>query len=94
MSDEELILSYKETYRKIYNQELQINWYKINRIPFVSAKYVKGYKNPAIKTRIKGLYLTGNYMSYPSVTSTGTAIAAGIQTADYILNELVANSLN
>lgn len=86
-SDEELIESYKSTYKKIYHEDLQINWYKINRIPFVSAKYVKGYKNPNIKTKVKGLFLTGNYMSYPSVTSTGTAIDTGIETANTIIND-------
>lgn len=84
-SDEELIASYKETYKKIYHEELHINWYKINRIPFVSAKYVKGYQNPSARTKVQGLYLTGNFMSYPSVTSTGTAIQAGRDTAKVII---------
>lgn len=87
MSDEELLTSYLTTYKKIYNEELHINWYKINRIPYVSAKYVKGYKNPDARTKIGGLYLTGNYMSYPSVTSTGTAIDAGHKSAQAIITD-------
>jgi len=81
------LASYKGTYKKIYGEELQINWYKINRIPYVSAKYIKGYKNPHARTKVRGLYLTGNYMSYPSVTSTGTAIATGIETAQIIITD-------
>ncbi|MCC2625492.1 MAG: amine oxidase [Burkholderiales bacterium] len=87
MSDEELLDSYKKTYYEIYKEELSINWYKINRIPFVSAKYVKNYKNPDIRTKISGLYLSGNYMSYPSVTSTGTAAATGHATAKMIIED-------
>lgn len=86
LSDEELLKSYKDTYKKIYGNELIINWFKINRIPFVSAKYVRGYKNPSIKTSVNGLFLSGNFMSYPSVTSTGTAISTGIETAEFIIN--------
>lgn len=86
-SDSELIQSYCDTYKKIYNEELKIDWYKINRIPYVSAKYIKGYKNPNIRTKVSGLYLTGNFMSYPSVTSTGTAIDAGNKTANVIIKD-------
>ena len=91
LSDEELLQSYSETYKKIYNEDLQINWYKINRIPYVSAKYVKGYKNPPPRTKISGLYLTGNYMSYPSVTSTGTAIDAGHKSAQAVIDDNLGN---
>ena len=86
-SDSELIHSYCDTYKKIYNEDLVIDWYKINRIPYVSAKYIKGYKNPNIRTQVLGLYLTGNFMSYPSVTSTGTAIDAGNKTAAVIIKD-------
>lgn len=87
MSEEELIKSYQETYYKLYGVELAINWYKVNKIPFVSAKYVKGYQNPPARTKVTGLYLSGNYMSYPSVTSTGTAITTGKQTAKVIIDD-------
>jgi len=86
-SDKELLTSYQNTYKRIYGEDLEINWYKINRIPYVSAKYIKGYKNPAVRTKFKGLYLTGNFMSYPSVTSTGTAIAAGTRSAEAIITD-------
>lgn len=88
MSDKDLIARYKKEYQEIYGETLQINWYKINRIPFVSAKYVKGYKNPSHRTKIRGLYLCGNYMSYPSVTSTGTALQTGIDASRVILEDL------
>lgn len=91
MSDDELINSYKETYKSIYQESLEISWYKINRIPYVSAKYIKGYQNPNPRTKINGLYLTGNFMSYPSVTSTGTAIQAGIDSSKAILEDNCRN---
>jgi protoporphyrinogen oxidase len=83
-SDDELIATYKKEYKEIYGEELKINWYKINRIPYVSAKFVKGYRNPAIQTKIDNLLLAGNYRSYPSVTSTGTAIQTGIEAAELL----------
>jgi hypothetical protein len=82
-----LLAIYKDEYKSIYKTNLNVSWYKINRIPFVSAKYIKGYKNPAIKTKIEGLYLCGNFMSYPSVTSTGTARQTGIDAAKVIVEE-------
>lgn len=90
-SDEALLASYKETYRRVYGKELEISWYKINRIPYVSAKYVKNYQNPAARTKLSGLYLTGNFMSYPSVTSTGTAIAEGAKTATVIIEDYITS---
>lgn len=87
LADDKLIELYKKTYYTVYKEELSINWYKVNRIPFVSAKYVKAYKNPDARSKVNGLYLTGNYMSYPSVTSTGTAVAAGINTAQAIIED-------
>lgn len=85
-SDEELIKVYKKEYEEIYNEELKINWYKINRIPYVSAKFVKGYKNPKIQTKIPNILLAGNYRSYPSVTSTGTAIQTGNEASELLIN--------
>ena len=84
-SDEELMKIYEKEYKEIYGEELKYNWYKINRIPYVSAKFVKGYKNPKIQTKINNLLLAGNYRSYPSVTSTGTAIQTGIEAAELLL---------
>lgn len=84
ISDTELLRHYQNDYQSIYGSTLAINWYKVNRIPLVSAKYTKGYKNPSMITSIKGLYLCGNYMSYPSVTSTGTALETGFKVATLI----------
>lgn len=85
--DEELLADYQRSYDAIYGGSLTVNWFKVNRIPFVSAKYVKGYRNPAARTGLDGLYLCGNYMSYPSVTSTGTAIATGLDAARAVMDD-------
>jgi protoporphyrinogen oxidase len=85
--DEELLADYAKSYSAIYGEALKVNWFKVNRIPFVSAKYVKGYRNPAVRTSVEGLYLCGNYMSYPSVTSTGTAISTGLAAARAVTDD-------
>jgi protoporphyrinogen oxidase len=85
--DVELLADYERSYSAIYGESLKVNWFKVNRIPFVSAKYVKGYRNPSVRTNLEGLYLCGNYMSYPSVTSTGTAIATGLAAARAVMDD-------
>jgi protoporphyrinogen oxidase len=85
--DDGLLNECRSTYEAVYGEPLSINWFRVNRIPYVSAKYVRGYRNPAVRTDIAGLYLCGNYMSYPSVTSTGTAIETGHAAARAIMED-------
>ncbi len=85
-NDATILKRYKEDFKTMFGFELQESWVRINRIRYTSPSFVKGYKNPAIKGNIEGLYFAGNYRTYPHITSTNMALASGIETAQVIVN--------
>ena len=86
--DEEVLCErYQHDIKSIFGEPLVISWKKLFRIPYVSAKYRQGYVNPPVRTSVSGLYLAGNYRSYPSVTSTGTAFKTGEEAAEAIVHD-------
>ena len=85
--DAEVISRYAKDYQTLFGEPLQPSWTQVNRIRYVSAKFVTGYRNPPVQsTAVAGLYFAGNYRTYPLVTSTGSAIYSGLQAADALLS--------
>ena len=85
-SEEEIIKSYEKDFERIFGYPLGCEWKKLNKIRFSSPKFTKGYTNPSINPE-PGIYLAGNYTTYPLITSTGTAIESGIKAAKKIMND-------
>jgi protoporphyrinogen oxidase len=87
-SDEELMAGYLEDFRSIFGFRLQPLWSRISRIPRYSPIFVRGYRNPPVRSTTYGnLYFAGNYRTFPSIASTGTALRSGLQAAEEILRE-------
>lgn len=85
-SDDELITGYLEDFRAIFGFDLDPYWTNIARVPMYSPVFTRGYRNPPARSATLGnLYFTGNYRTFPSIVSTGTALASGLETAEVML---------
>lgn len=87
-SDFELLEAYLEDFRRIFGFDLDPYWTNIARIPMYSPVFTKGYRNPPPRsTNYPNVYFAGNYRTFPSIVSTGTALRSGLDTAAVILRD-------
>lgn len=86
VSDSELLSRYREDFQDLFGSVPKFVWSSINRIPLYSPVYVAGYRNPPIQSRRwRNLYFAGNYRTFPSVSSTGTAMWSGLEAGAAVL---------
>jgi protoporphyrinogen oxidase len=89
MDEGELVDRYLADFRTVFGLDLELDWMHLSRIAGYSPVFTPDYRNPDIHgSSWQNLYLTGNYRTYPSVASTGTALQAGLETAGVVLDEL------
>lgn len=87
-SDFELLEAYLEDFRQIFGFDLDPYWTNIARIPMYSPVFTKGYRNPPPRsTTYPNVYFAGNYRTFPSIVSTGTALRSGLDTAAVVLRD-------
>ena len=85
-SDDELIAAYLEDFRAIFGFDLDPYWTNIVRVPMYSPVFTRGYRNPPPRSStLSNVYFAGNYRTFPSIVSTGTALLSGLETAEVIL---------
>jgi protoporphyrinogen oxidase len=85
-SEDELMAHYVRDYRDVFGLTLQPDWVHLSRIRTYSPIFGPAYRNPDIRSpQWNNLYLTGNYRTYPSVASTGTALRSGLETAGKVI---------
>ncbi|MDD5431276.1 MAG: FAD-dependent oxidoreductase [Candidatus Pacebacteria bacterium] len=85
----ELLEIYQNDFEKLFGFRLKPNWSYFSFIKNYSPKFLNGYENPDIQGNIENIYFAGNYMTYPLITSTGSAIASGEKTAELIIKNYV-----
>jgi protoporphyrinogen oxidase len=86
--DAELLADYLEDFRAIFGFDLDPYWTNIARVPMYSPVFTRGYRNPPPRSStLSNVYFAGNYRTFPSIVSTGTALASGLQTAEVMLAE-------
>jgi len=84
-SDEELLAGYLADFRAILGFDLEPHWTNIARVPMYSPVFTRGYRNPPPRSStLSNVYFAGNYRTFPSIVSTGTALSSGLETADAI----------
>ena len=87
-SDDELLAAYLDDFRAIFGFPLEPFWTHIARIPMYSPVFDRGYRNPPLRSSsFSNLYFAGNYRTFPSVASTGTALHSGLLAADAMLRD-------
>jgi protoporphyrinogen oxidase len=86
--DDELWEGYRTDFRNVFGFELQPSWTRLIRLPTYSPVFLRGYRNPPLRSpTFANLYFAGNYRTFPSIASTGTALGSGLQVAQAILEE-------
>lgn len=85
-ADEEIWHRFAEDFRSIFGARLRPSWRHLSRVPFYSPVFTPAHRNPPLRsTTWRNLYFAGNYRTFPSVVSTGTALGSGVETAQTML---------
>jgi protoporphyrinogen oxidase len=88
-SDEQLMKRYQDDFRSVFGFELEPFWTNIARVPLYSPVFGRRFHNPPIRsTSWRNLYLAGNYRTFPSIASTGTALGSGLEAGRALLQDL------
>lgn len=86
--DDELMAGYRTDFREIFGFELTPFWTNIARVPMYSPIFYRGYRNPPVRSAtFHNLYFAGNYRTFPSIASTGTALASGLEAGEAMLSD-------
>lgn len=91
--DDEILSAYLDDFKAIFGFDLDPFWVKLTRVPMYSPVINRTYSNPPERSsRFGNLYFAGNYRTFPSALSTGTALASGLETAQTVLNDRGAHT--
>ncbi len=84
--DEQILAAYRADFRRVFGFEITPVWSKLHRLPMYSPVFFRGYRNPTLRDpRLRNVYLAGNYRTFPSIASTGTALSSGVETGTAML---------
>jgi hypothetical protein len=87
-SDDELMKGYGEDFSRIFGSQLDPVWTHITRLPMYSPTFGPSYQNPPVRSSTwKNVYFAGNYRTFPSIASTGTALWSGLEAGQAILQD-------
>jgi protoporphyrinogen oxidase len=87
--DQEILAAYRADFRTVFGFDYEPFWTHIARVPMYSPIFRRHYHNlPARSATWRNVYFAGNYRTFPSVVSTGTAMRSGFETAQEILADL------
>lgn len=85
-SDDQLLEAYRADFRKIYGFDLEPTWCNVARVPMYSPVFGPDFHNPPVQSAAwRNVYFAGNYRTFPSIVSTGTALASGLDAAAAVL---------
>ena len=88
-SDDELLARYRDDFRAVFGFELEPFWTHVARVPMYSPVFGRSYRNPPVRSASwENVYFAGNYRTFPSIVSTGTALGSGLETGEAILRDL------
>ena len=88
-NDEHLMAKYADDFREVFGFELEPFWTHVARVPMYSPVFDRGFRNPPITSvSWKNVYFAGNYRTFPSIVSTGTALGSGVATGSAVLQAL------
>jgi protoporphyrinogen oxidase len=91
--DERLLAKYLEDFQAVFGFELRPFWTHVARVPMYSPVFGVSFRNPPVRsTSWRNVYFAGNYRTFPSIVSTGTALGSGLDTGQQLLQELGASS--
>ena len=78
-SDDEILAGYRADFHRVFGFELEPFWTQINRLGMYAPVFHRGYENPPLRDAVlANVYCAGNYRTFPSIASTGTALVSGV----------------
>jgi protoporphyrinogen oxidase len=87
-SDERLLERYRTDFRQLFGFELEPFWTHVARVPMYSPIFYRSYRNPPVRSASwPNLYFGGNYRTFPSIVSTGTALRSGLEAGSALLED-------
>jgi protoporphyrinogen oxidase len=88
-SDEQLLERYRADFRAVFGFELEPYWTHVARVPMYSPVFGRSFRNPPLRSASwRNLYFAGNYRTFPTIVSTGTALGSGVETGGALLEDL------
>ena len=88
LPEEELLARYRTDFREVFGFDLKPYWTHVARVPMYSPVFRREFRNPPIRSQaMPNVWFAGNYRTFPSVASTGTALGSGIDTGTAMLTE-------
>jgi protoporphyrinogen oxidase len=88
-SDEGLMARYRADFSAVFGGDLDPLWTRVTRVPMYSPVFYRQYRNPPIRSSTwSNVWFAGNYRTFPSIVSTGTALGSGVETGAALLAEL------
>jgi protoporphyrinogen oxidase len=88
-SDERLLERYRADFRAVFGFELEPFWTHVARVPMYSPVFGRSFRNPPLRSASwRNLYFAGNYRTFPTIVSTGTALGSGVETGGALLEDL------
>jgi protoporphyrinogen oxidase len=89
LADEELLARYANDFERAVGARLEPTWTHVSRVAMYCPLFDAAWRNPPVRSvTFSNLYFAGNYRTFPSVASTGTALHSGIDTATALLQDL------
>jgi len=86
--DEQLLARYHADFRAVFGCDLEPFWTHVARVPMYSPVFGRHFRNPPIRSEAwRNVWFAGNYRTFPSILSTGTALGSGIETGTMMLAE-------
>lgn len=87
-TDEEFANKCKKDLEVMLNKKINFNWFNVTKINATSPIFLKNYKNEKEKI-LDNFYFAGIYKTFPKLSSTGTAIEDGLETAKFLHEDLL-----
>ena len=88
LSNDELVDRYRSDFAQIFGQPLCDSWFHVARVGMYAPIFDVRYSNPPPRSStFANLWFAGNYRTYPSIMSTGTALSSGIEVGERLLAE-------
>ena len=92
-SEDDILGAYLDDFKAVFGFDLDPFWVNLSRVPMYSPVIGPSYRNPPVRsTHFGNVYFAGNYRTFPSVVSTGTALASGLEAARTLLRDRGADT--
>jgi len=86
--EEELLRRYGRDFHAVFGFDLDPFWTNVARVPMYSPIFTPSFRNPPVRSATwRNVYFAGNYRTFPSIVSTGTALSSGVEAGHAILED-------